>query len=1201
MRSRLKSLELHGYKTFASRAVFEFPGEVTAIVGPNGSGKSNIADAIRWVLGEQTFSLLRAKKTEDMIFSGSEQRPRASMASATVLFDNEEGWLPIDFSEVTITRRAYRDGDNEYLLNNQRVRLKEINELLSQSGLSERTYTVIGQGLVDAALSLKPEERRKFFEEAAGIGLYRGRREEALNRLESTRRNLERVHDILGELGPRLQGLERQAKRAQEYERIKADLRLLLRDWYGFHWHQSQNELVHAREAARIQDQQLTAAREKQTAIDGQVDSIRGRVQEIRAKLSLLHEQSAGLHTKWEETNKNLAVLDEREKAFQKQMENLIEEKTRSDGEISTSKLQVDALQSELERLNVELQEFKDQADAVNKDLASRQSVRAKKELEIENRREQLTSAETRLIKMKAHIDELSQRLKTHQDNLDNFRVEKEKIEQILNSTLMEFQSAEGLVAKNEKELQEKLTLKSKLEDKSIKLNDELHNTQQKIAKSQGELARMIAQKDILDQSEKNLLGLMDGSKSVLKAAEAGEISGTYTQLSKEIQVKKEFEIAIGSVMGEIIEAILLGKNTDPDRVLTFLSGGDRGRAILIRMGYKTHFDEIKIPKDGGIICKAIDTIKVDAELEETLRLLFQGVFIVNDIEVGKRLQSKIPLNCRLVTLNGEIFAGNGSIIVGRENRAALLSRPRQKHEIAIEIQSKEKVHLQLESDLANKQNEIDSNTQAISDLTNEIKILQNEVNDSRTSYQRLNLELEQTRQKYDWCEQQISFLVNQIKDVSAIRDQSSNDIAPSEEEIKALRKSVNDLGGGLRGFSLEELQASSSHWAMQVAVSERGIEEIQNRLDERRELNSAAQKRFDETQKRIDEMNSMMLHTGEEKRNLIESENSLSGEVKSIQEKIQPLESELSEKETEFNSLQETQISLRQTLSVVERHAAQAQMDLNRQKDNLDSLRRKIEEDFGLVAFEYNQELAGPTPLPLEGMVEQLPVILELPKEYEENINRQRAQLRRMGPVNLEAQKEYQEVFERFTFLNGQVDDLKKADADLRQVIAELDELMKVEFRKTFDLVAVEFKQMFTRLFGGGSAKLELVDEDNPSDSGVDIEARLPGRREQGLALLSGGERSLTAVALVFALLKIAPTPFCILDEVDAMLDEANVGRFTELLQELSQKTQFILITHNRNTVQVAGVIYGVTMGKDSASQVISLKMDEITDEMVK
>ncbi len=248
MPPRLKSLELHGYKTFASRGLFAFPGAITAIVGPNGSGKSNIADSLRWVLGEQAFSLLRGRKTEDMIFSGSELRPKASMASATITFDNEDGWLPIDFNEVAITRRAYRDGDNEYLINNQRVRLKEINEMLAQSGLAERTYTVIGQGLVDEALSLRPEERRRFFEEAAGIGLYRSRREESLNRLETTRRNLERVDDIIAELTPRLQSLEKQAKRAIEYDRIKADLRLLLRDWYGFHWHKVQHEITHTRE-----------------------------------------------------------------------------------------------------------------------------------------------------------------------------------------------------------------------------------------------------------------------------------------------------------------------------------------------------------------------------------------------------------------------------------------------------------------------------------------------------------------------------------------------------------------------------------------------------------------------------------------------------------------------------------------------------------------------------------------------------------------------------------------------------------------------------------------------------------------------------------------------------------------------------------------------------------------------------------------
>src|SRR5512140_1694376 len=251
---RLKSLELHGYKTFASRPLFEFPGMVTAVVGPNGSGKSNIADSLRWVLGEQSYSLLRGRRTEDMIFSGSELRTRAGMASATVVFNNENSWLPIDFSEVSITRRAYRDGQNEYLLNGQKVRLKEISELLGRSGLAERTYTIIGQGLVDAALSLKPEERRRFFEEAAGIGLYRGRREEALTRLDSTRHNLERVLDILSELEPRLGSLEKQAKRAIEYDRIRADLRVLLRDWYGFHWNRVQQEVIHSREVLHTQE-----------------------------------------------------------------------------------------------------------------------------------------------------------------------------------------------------------------------------------------------------------------------------------------------------------------------------------------------------------------------------------------------------------------------------------------------------------------------------------------------------------------------------------------------------------------------------------------------------------------------------------------------------------------------------------------------------------------------------------------------------------------------------------------------------------------------------------------------------------------------------------------------------------------------------------------------------------------------------------
>ncbi|NLF49634.1 MAG: AAA family ATPase, partial [Leptolinea sp.] len=316
MPPRLKSLELHGYKTFASQVLFEFPGVVTAIVGPNGSGKSNIADSLRWVLGEQAFSLLRGRKTEDMIFSGSEQRSRAGMASATITFNNEDGWLPIDYSEVSITRRAYRDGQNEYLLNGQRVRLKEISELLALSGLAERTYTIIGQGLVDAALSLKPEERRRFFEEAAGIGLYRSRREESLNRLEATRRNMVRVQDIVAELEPRLASLERQARRALEYEQIKSDLRLLLRDWYGYHWNILQENVSRDHEILRGYELNLDNARDALNENDIVLNQKKGRLSDVRRQLTEWHNQLAGLHSRQETLLREVAVKQERKRSL---------------------------------------------------------------------------------------------------------------------------------------------------------------------------------------------------------------------------------------------------------------------------------------------------------------------------------------------------------------------------------------------------------------------------------------------------------------------------------------------------------------------------------------------------------------------------------------------------------------------------------------------------------------------------------------------------------------------------------------------------------------------------------------------------------------------------------------------------------------------------------------------------------------------
>jgi len=396
MISRLKSLELQGYKTFANRTNFEFPGAVTAIVGPNGSGKSNITDALRWVLGEQSYSLLRGKKTEDMIFAGSDRRSRSGMATATVILDNSDGWLPIDYSEVAIARRAYRDGSNEYLLNGQRVRLRDVSELLSESGLAERTYTIIGQGLVDAALALRAEDRRRLFEEAAGIGLHRSRRQEAVRRLDDTQRNLERVEDILHELRPRLRSLERQAKRAQEYDQAAEDLRGLLREWYGFHWHRAQEELSEAQSLANEQNDSLENTRQREMELDAEIGNLRDNRGELRSNLNELHRQSADLHSEREKVSRELAVSEERERNLEDQEQKLRTDLAQIGEEASLLEERRNFALGEVDKLAAEFEEAQESSDSVRIVYDSRQEEREQLESRLSNNRQELVILSTR-------------------------------------------------------------------------------------------------------------------------------------------------------------------------------------------------------------------------------------------------------------------------------------------------------------------------------------------------------------------------------------------------------------------------------------------------------------------------------------------------------------------------------------------------------------------------------------------------------------------------------------------------------------------------------------------------------------------------------------------------------------------------------------------------------------------------------------
>ncbi|HPH96911.1 MAG TPA: chromosome segregation protein SMC [Anaerolineaceae bacterium] len=1200
MPSRLKSLELQGYKTFASQSMFEFPGTITAVVGPNGSGKSNIADALRWVLGEQSFNLLRGKKTEDMIFNGSDLRAKAGMASATITFDNADGWLPIDFSEVSITRRAYRDGQNEYLLNGQKVRLREISELLAQSGLAERTYTVIGQGLVDAALALRPEERRRLFEEAAGIGLYRSRKEEALNRLDNTRRNLERVQDILAELEPRLASLEKQAKRAIEYERIKADLRVLLRDWYGFHWHQNQYDYKRSLEILHAQEGKLETARQRQQETTLELNQLRSVIQSLRAKLNEWHAQSSQLHNQLEKTSREMAILSERKKSYAEQSQSITADLMRLDEEIQSYQESLVLVSDERKRAQAELEEGRTQVDQQKRELLTRQVERGKIEKLLRENRQMLTATETRLIQARAHRAELANRL-------DSLQKSRQKSAELLANLEKEAEKALARSKTSEENLKKALEDRESadaalqaLRQRISSMDADRRKSVDAVTRLEADRARQKAQLDVLEQAEQSFSGYAEGARALLQALKQGQVKGQGHPLSALLDIPAEYESAIAASLGDLQDMIILSGENSLEKTLIFLETGGKKRVALLPENAPIPFSEPSPFSEDNYIGRAIDLIGKKDALPGAVQRLLSQVYVVKDRQTALNLFQKLPEHARLVTLSGQVFGGNGIIYAGLVGQSGTLSRPRQKRELQESMAGLEQQIKEARDILARFDQTLNGLRKEEEEGVQSLRRMNLQADKQREEHQQARLAYDQAKKQLEWQKNQQSGFDGQISRTEEEIRKADQDINATSERVSTVNAQIKQQQNSLAQLPLEELQSQVNHWETRSAVAERAVRDVDRRLEEKRQVLAQSLQKQEGLKKRKADLQQMSGQIDLTENTLREQEIVLSKQLQELQETcIDPVEQELAETEKRAAQAQDNDQSALQALNVAERQYTQVQMDVTRQREALESLRRRIEEDFGLVAFEYASTVAGPTPLPFDGMVEQLPVLKQLPDGLEETISRQKQQLRRMGAVNVEAQQEYQSVKERHEFMISQVADLRKADGDLREIIAELDELMKRDFKRTFNAVAAEFKVMFSRLFAGGSAKLVMIDENNPIDTGVDIEARLPGRREQGLSLLSGGERSLTAVALVFALLKVSPTPFCIMDEVDAMLDESNVNRFCELLSELGRTTQFIVITHNRNTVQVADVIYGITMGKDSASQVISLKLDEVTGDM--
>ena len=1198
---RLKSLELHGYKTFASKTNFEFSEGITAIVGPNGSGKSNIADALRWVLGEQSYSLLRGKKTEDMIFSGSENRPRAGMASASIIFDNTDNWLPLDFSEVELSRHAYRDGRNDYLLNSQHVRLREINELLAQSGLSERTYTILGQGLVDASLALKADERRRLFEEAAGIGLYRSRREEAFRRLDSTQRNLDRVLDILAELGPRLKSLEKQAKRSQEYLQVQTDLRKLLREWYGYHWHQSQKEMNQARDLSISHEAKLIGVRETHQGVRQEFLEFRNKLLSLRSRLNSWHRESSRLHSTRETISRDMAVLEERRRSLSDNQQNAIVEQNRLDIELESAREQLTEIEKETVHIQQEYDDAGLQLKSIQEKLQAKQLERSKVEESLEKINVDITTAQKIRVQSIARQEEILSRIEGQQKkqveiNESIFTIEEEvsQVEKLHEKSLIELAQVEDSLIQIESNVSE---IKQKKQD----LETELKINIDKKTKLINETSRLKVQLEVLEQSEQSMVGFTDGARLILDASRKSKLNSGIQVLSSLIDVPAELELAVAAALGEFMDSIIVKSDKDIDESIKILEEAQTGRATFLPTDRLLPITQIYTPSHPKCLGVASEKVKIIPEYRTVVDYLLGRVLIVTNRREARQLIKDIQKDVKVVTLAGEVFYSTGPVQAGKQTNAGALSRIRQKREYREGIIQLERNINKISSTIVTIENKLKSTNDDLGKQDFLYKRIVTQMDERKMIERKTRDEFETKKHVREWQQNQLNSLKLEFETSRSNLQSLNQDVIKTDEDLINLQTVLRNQTSLLEELNISDLNEQLIYWNTQSAVGMRALTEAQKRLKERLQVIDLIESQKKVFFKKLNELEDTIASLDIYKIKQRENETEQNEQLEALRLLIEPAESELENAEQHESELQNQEIKSQQVLSTVERYYNQLQLDFGRKQEAVENLRQKIEDDFGLVSLEYAANVYGPVPLPFDGMVEQMVSVEILSPDLEDTLSQQRMLLRRMGPINPEAQQEFESVSERYQFLETQLEDLRKAETDLRKVISELDDLTRQEFFKTFSAVADEFKTIFHRLFGGGSAKLMLTDPDNLTDTGIDIEARLPGKREQGLALLSGGERSLTAIALVFSLLKVSPTPVCVMDEVDAMLDEANVGRFRDLVRELSKDTQFIIITHNRNTVQAADVIYGVTMGRDSVSQIISLKLDEVSDDILK
>ena len=1184
---RLKKIELQGFKSFADKTEIVVLDGVTTIVGPNGSGKSNISDAVRWVLGEQSVKTLRGQKMEDVIFAGTQARKKVGFAEVSLYLDNSDESLPVEFKEVVVTRRVYRSGESNYLLNGAECRLKDIQELFMDTGVGKDGYSIISQGKIDEILSTKSEERRNIFEEASGIVKYKTRKDEAVKKLTNTETTLSRVKDIITEIESNLEPLEKKCEVAKKYLALKENLKALDVRIFIQSLDKNASLLKEIDDLIDTFTNDILKEEEMSTELEKSKMNLKERLSDITLKI----EEA---QSKFYETENENEKLNSKIKLNNASIENSDSNISRLTEEIKEDTEKITILKEDIERRLKKKESLFENKKKFEEELALKQD-------ELENIMTSMDSEAEKITKIKDEIDEtvdksyeLKMEISSFQATIEANETSIEEKEKLLDKNI----SMKDSIVSSKEEATSNLNLKTNSLNEVLKKEEnvnqdikELDLRMEEISKKESALNQEImtlkSKYTYLTNLENENEGYFKSVKEALDYSKKQGIKNVYGTVASIISTDEKYEYAIEIALGGYIQNIVVETENEAKSIITYLKQNSLGRVTFLPISTIRKVDvnlKDKAKRLNGYIGLASDIVKFDTKYKDVVNLALGSTIVVDTVENAIDMSKKLKNSARIVTLSGELFATTGSITGGKNahSSAGLLGRKEKIEKLKIKIETKEKELESFKKDISDIPAKLEENKEILSKIVEEKTALQVEVATLKEKLTHITKEEEKILNSKENTNEAIEELIK-------INNELKEKIEKNTKESESLDKKVEENQEIIDEYSRFNKEKS----------------EMINNLHEDIANLKVSISSFDESSDSIDEMKEKLLLDIKNFEEGIERKktniSNLEQNKEEILKQIEDLKIEIKEKqnfkldfENILNKLKESKKDIEQKQETLEVKVLESIKKIDKLKDERSKVQsRKLKYDIEIENLKNKMwddyEITIST---ARDIIDSLPVDERDEKAVQKDAEKIRKEIKDLGEVSVSSIEEYKSTKERYDFISNQKQDLEETKKKLENLINNMTSIMKQQFEKQFKLINENFNETFKELFGGGKAELRLEDESNILSSGIEIDVQPPGKKLQSMMLLSGGERALTATALLFAILKLKAPPFCILDEIEAALDDVNVHRFADYIKKYSKNTQFIVITHRKGTMEVASSTYGVTMQEYGISKVVSMKM---------